>query len=71
MSDEFKQRLLMLVRAELPDATFQLGRPSCFEWDGTFYSTDARLAEEEGFELFKLTDELAERIYENAKARSA
>ncbi len=69
--DVYQRRLLTLVKAEVPAATFQLDSPSRFECDGTSYSTDARVAESEDCRLFRLSDcELARRMLDSAKARS-
>lgn len=68
--DEFKQALLLLARAELPDAAFHGDHAERFDWKGETYTTEWPLADDRGWNFFRLADgRLADRLVEQAKAR--
>lgn len=69
MSD-FERRLWLVARAELPDATFHGDGIPRFEHDGRTWSTAWPLADEKGWQFFRLGDEtLADQLIETARTR--
>ncbi len=69
--DAFKQRLLTIVRAELPEARFHKGHTQRFDYNGETYTTEWPLAEEKNWHFFRLADgKLARTIVDAAKERS-
>ncbi len=67
---EFERRLWLLARAELPDAIFHRDGASRFEHDGKTWSTAWPLADEQGWQFFRLGDEtLADRLVSEARSR--
>ena len=66
----FEQRLLTVARAELPDAKFHTPTGPRFDYDGRTWTTEWPLADENGWQFFRLADGLlAERIVNEARAR--
>lgn len=67
---DFEQRLLTLVRAELPDARFHSANGPRFDHAGQTYTTEWPLADEKGWQFFRLADgTLACELVDTAKAR--
>lgn len=68
--DEFKRALLLLARAELPDASFHHDHAERFDWRGDTYTTEWPLADDRGWNFFRLADgRLADQLVDAAKAR--
>jgi ERCC4-related helicase len=67
---EFKQRLLMVAKAELPDASFLTPDSEGFGWDGKQWTTKWPLADENDWQFFRANDGLGDELIERAKARS-
>jgi superfamily II DNA or RNA helicase len=68
--DEFKRALLLLARAELPDAEFHANHAQRFDWNGETYTTEWPLADDRGWNFFRLADgRLADRLVAQAKTR--
>jgi len=68
---DFEQRLLTLARAELPDARFHTANGPRFDHNGQTYTTEWPLADENGWQFFRLADgTLARQLVDVAKARS-
>lgn len=69
MSD-FERRLWIVARAELPDATFHNNEVPRFDYDGKTWSTTWPLADEKGWQFFRLGDgTLADRLVQAARSR--
>lgn len=69
--DEFKRALLLLARAELPEARFHHDHAERFDWNGETYTTEWPLADDRGWNFFRLADgRLADRLVAEAKGRS-
>lgn len=69
--DAFEQRLLTIVRAELPGATFHADHGRRFDYQGQTYTTEWPLADEKNWQFFRLAeDTLANQIVETAKRRT-
>lgn len=69
--DAFKQRLLTIVRAELPQARFHDGSHERFDYEGETYTTEWPLADEKGWTFLRLADgNLARSLVDRAKART-
>ena len=69
--DEFKRALLLLARAELPEARFHDDHAQRFDWRGGTYTTEWPLADDKGWNFFRLADgRLADQLVEQAKARN-
>ena len=68
--DEFTLRLITVARAELPDANFHGDQSPRFDYQGNTYTTEWPLADEEGWQFFRLADgNLAEILVNQAKER--
>lgn len=68
--DEFTRRLITLARAELPHANFHGDQSPRFDHAGLTYTTEWPLADEEGWQFFRLVDgNLAENLVVQAKER--
>jgi superfamily II DNA/RNA helicase len=68
--DEFKRALLLLACAELPDAQFHADHAERFDWKGETYTTEWPLADDRGWNFFRLADgRLADRLVDQAKKR--
>ncbi|KAA0676358.1 SNF2-related protein [Roseomonas genomospecies 6] len=69
---EFEQRLLVLAKSELPEARFwrhENGSP-CFEHGGNTWTTEWPLADDKGWQFFRLSDgNLALDLVQRAQAR--
>lgn len=69
--DEFKRALLLLARAELPDARFHDDHAERFDWEGGTYTTEWPLADDRGWNFFRLADgRLADQLVMRAMARN-
>lgn len=68
---EFKQRLLMVAEAELPDARFPTPGAKWFEYDGRRWTTDWPMADERDWQFFRVGDGLGHELVERAKSRDA
>ncbi len=68
--DDFTRRLMICAQAELPDANFHGDHNQRFDYQGKTYSTEWPLADEKGWQFFRLADgNLAETIVNQAKTR--
>lgn len=68
--DEFTRRLIAVARAELPDAKFHDDQSPRFDYQGSTYTTEWPLADDEGWQFFRLADgNLAEQVVVQAKER--
>lgn len=68
---DYVQRLLLTVRAELPGAKFPEPTASRFDYQGHTYSTVWPVADEKGWEFFRLADgSLAQDMVTAARERS-
>ncbi|MBU6166397.1 MAG: DEAD/DEAH box helicase family protein [Alphaproteobacteria bacterium] len=65
---EFKQRLLMVARAELPDAQFHEDGAH-FIWNGATYTVEWPQADEKDWRFFRANDDLGADLLERAKSR--
>ena len=66
----FEQRLLTVTRAELPDAHFHVPTGPRFDYDGRTWTTEWPLADERGWQFFRLAEgTLAEKIVAAARTR--
>ena len=68
---EFQQRLMMVARAELPDATFSSDDATRFHYDGQTWTTKWPRADEQGWQFFRVGDGLGKDLVDRAKARPA
>lgn len=69
--NDFAQRLLLTVRAELPGATFAEPDDDHFAYNGQTYTTVWPQADDRGWEFFRLSDgSLAQDMVAAARARS-
>ena len=66
---EFKQRLLMVAHAELPDAHFPDPGGERFDFDGKIYTTAWPIADENDWQFFRVNEGLGEEVVERAKGR--
>ncbi|KZB94568.1 helicase [Sphingomonas melonis TY] len=67
---EFERRLLMVARAELPDADFPDPGGTSFEHDGHRWTTRWREADAEDWQFLRVNDELGEELITQAKTRN-
>ena len=68
---EFERLLLLIARAELPEARFHADDERRFDYQGQTYTTEWPLADDRGWQFFRLTEgTLAPRIIEASKART-
>ena len=68
--DNFTRSLITIAKAELPQAKFNKDDLPRFEHDGKIWSTEWPLAEEHGWQFFRLADgNLAHKLVEEAKSR--
>jgi superfamily II DNA or RNA helicase len=68
--DNFKRALLLLARAELPEAHFHGDHAERFDYDGSTYTTEWPVADDRGWRFFRLVDgNLASDLIEQAKSR--
>ena len=68
--DDFTKRLMIVARAELPDAHFHGDHSPRFDHEGQTFTTEWPLADDQGWQFFRLADgNLAEGIVEAAKNR--
>lgn len=69
--DMFARRLTAIARAELPAARFHGDDSPRFDYDGRTYTTEWPLADEKGWQFFRLADgNLAETLVDQAKSRT-
>ncbi|MFA6117875.1 MAG: SNF2-related protein [Sphingomonas sp.] len=66
---EFKQRLLMVAKAELPEARFPTPDSESFGWDGKQWTTKWPLADENDWQFFRVNEGLGDDLIKRAKAR--
>lgn len=68
--DEFTRRLITIARAELPEANFHSDDSPRFDYQGKTFTTEWPLADEEGWQFFRLADgNLAQKLVDQAKER--
>lgn len=68
--DDFTRRLTTIARAELPDANFHSDQSPRFDYQDKTYTTEWPLADQEGWQFFRLSDgNLAETLVNRAKDR--
>jgi superfamily II DNA or RNA helicase len=67
---EFKQRLLMVAKGELPDAQFPTPDSESFGWDGKQWTTKWPLADENDWQFFRVNEGLGDDLIKRAKARA-
>lgn len=66
----YEQRLITLAKAELPDASFHGDGKPRFDWQGKTWTTEWPLADEKGWNFFRLADgNLATELADRAKQR--
>lgn len=69
--DDFTRKLIIVAQAELPDASFHGNENKRFDYQGKTYSVEWPLADEMGWQFFRLADgSLAELIVNQAKQRN-
>lgn len=69
--NEFERRLALIARAELPEAEFHGSDSPRFDYQGKTYTTEWPLADEKGWQFFRLADgNLAQKVVDQAKART-
>jgi len=69
--DEFERRLVTVAKAELPDARFHGDGSPRFDWEGRTWTPEWPLADERGWQFFRLSDgNLARDLVDRAKART-
>ena len=67
---EFERQLLLIARAELPDARFHKDDERRFDYHGDTYTTEWPLADEKGWKFFRMFEgTLATEVVAKAKAR--
>ncbi|MBX5495317.1 MAG: hypothetical protein IRZ15_08265, partial [Bryobacteraceae bacterium] len=67
---QFERSLLLVARAELPDARFHDDDARRFDWQGETYTTEWPLADREGWKFFRLVEgTLATEVVKRAKDR--
>ncbi|HEX7853475.1 MAG TPA: SNF2-related protein [Sphingobium sp.] len=67
---EFKQRLLMVAKAELPDAQFPTPDSESFGWGDKQWTTKWPLADENDWQFFRVNEGLGHDLIERAKDRA-
>lgn len=68
--DDFTRRLLMMARAELPSAEFDIDGDHAFRHDGEIFTPHWQVAGEKDWQFFRLTDEnTAKAIADAARSR--
>jgi hypothetical protein len=68
---EFDLSLLLIAKAELPDAIFHADDKRRFDYQGQTFTTEWPLADDRGWQFFRLTEgTLAPQLIEGAKARA-
>lgn len=68
--NEFENRLMTMARAELPQARFHTSNGPRFDHDGHTYTIEWPLADENGWQFFRLADgSLARQLVDVAKSR--
>ena len=68
---EFEQQLLLIARAELPEARFHEDDERRFDYRGQTYTTEWPLADERGWQFFRLIEgTLAPKVITGAKTRA-
>lgn len=67
---EFQQRLLMVARAELPDARFPTPDAIWFDHEGQRWTTRWPMADEQGWQFFRVGEALGHEVVERAKVRA-
>lgn len=67
---EFERNLLLIARAELPEARFHDDDGRRFDYEGHTYTTEWPLADENGWQFFRMIEgTLAPKVIDAAKAR--
>lgn len=66
---EFRQRLLMIAKAELPQAEFHSDGSERFDFDEKTYTTEWPVADDKDWQFFRVNDGLGEKLIEEAKNR--
>jgi len=65
--NEFERRLALIARAELPEAKFHGSDSPRFDYQGKTYTTEWPLADENGWQFFRLADgNLAQHVVDQA-----
>ena len=68
--DDFKRKLLLLAKSELPDASFHPDHVERFDYKSTTYTTEWPVSQKNGWQFFRLTEgNLAQNILNIAKGR--
>ena len=68
---DFERHLLLIARAELPEARFHPDDERRFDYQGHTYTTEWPVADERGWQFFRLIEgTLAPQVIANTKARS-
>ncbi|MBB4255298.1 SNF2-related protein [Rhizobium sp. BK008] len=60
--DDFSRRLLLLARAELPSAEFDIDGDHAFRHEGEIFTPHWQIAGEKDWQFFRLTDENAAKV---------
>lgn len=66
---DFKRRLLIAAKAELPGAVFPDPGSQIFDYQGKTYTTEWPVADEEDWQFFRVSDGLGLRTVEAARSR--
>ncbi len=67
---EFRQRLLMIAKAELPQAEFHSDASERFDFEGKTYTTEWPVADDKDWQFFRINDGLGEKLIEEARNRN-
>ena len=68
---DFDRDLLRIAQAELPEASFHIDDERRFDYQGQTYTTEWPLADERGWQFFRLTEgTLAQQVIARAKERA-
>jgi ERCC4-related helicase len=67
---DFQQRLLMVAQAELPEARFPTPDAIWFDYEGQRWTTRWPMADEQGWQFFRVGEALGHGVVERAKARA-